>query len=59
MSFGVKQDKVQRRGGGGGFGDGYKKGKPGAKHGKASGHGFSAENPYGVRQHGDKRQFVK
>jgi len=63
MSFGVKGDKVQRRGGGGGFGTGYQRGNSAGgsagKQGRSSGHGFSAENPYGKRQAGDRRQFVK
>ena len=42
---------------------GRKGSKPGADKGKAkherkSGHAFSADNPYGVRAKGDKRQFV-
>lgn len=49
--------KVRRRGGGGGFGDDTKKPKFFKK--KASGHAFSASNPYGKRQAGDKRQFTK
>lgn len=58
LNFGIKpSDRVKRRGGGGGFGDGYKKsgGKPSSK----SGHGFSADNPYGKRDSGDKRQFSR
>lgn len=56
LSFGIQpSDRVQRRGGGGGFGDGYKKTNAVKK---GSGHGFSAENPYGKRQEGDRRQFV-
>eukprot|EP01138_Halocafeteria_seosinensis_P006930 gb/GECG01007088.1/.p1 GENE.gb/GECG01007088.1/~~gb/GECG01007088.1/.p1 ORF type:complete len:854 (+),score=140.74 gb/GECG01007088.1/:1-2562(+) len=49
--------KVRRRGGGGGFGDDSK--RPHYFKKKASGHAFSASNPYGKRKEGDKRQFAK
>ncbi|EKX47176.1 hypothetical protein GUITHDRAFT_157674 [Guillardia theta CCMP2712] len=56
LNFGVKpSDSVRKRGGGGGFGTGYKK----AVTKKKTGHGFSADNPYGMRQQNDKRQFAK
>lgn len=44
----------QRRGGGGGIGRGNDKQR---KYG-ASGHAFSASNPYGKRAKSDRRQFV-
>lgn len=52
----------RRRGGGGGIGEGYR-GKPDrlkeiARQG-ATGHSFSATNPYGKRDAGDRRQFTK
>ena len=60
MSFGIKSsDKIQRRGGGGGFGSGYKHKAGGQMDRQKTGHGFSADNPYGKRQQGDKRQFAK
>jgi len=60
MSFGIKSsDKIQRRGGGGGFGSGYKHKAGGQMDRQKTGHGFSADNPYGKRQQGDKRQFSK
>lgn len=55
-------DKVRRRGGGGGFGDGPRvkadrlKTLVAAATGGA-GHAFSASNPYGKRSEGDARQF--
>jgi ATP-dependent RNA helicase DDX18/HAS1 len=59
LTFGHKPtDRVQRRNGGGGLGNGYKKGAAVISR-KKSGHGFSAQNPYGQRQQGDKRQFSK
>ena len=62
LTFGHKPtDRVERRNGGGGFGNGggYNKGQKGVLSKKSSGHGFSAQNPYGQRQQGDKRQFSK
>lgn len=35
----------------------YGKGTNAAKNASSSGHGFSASNPYGKREKGDKRQF--
>jgi ATP-dependent RNA helicase DDX18/HAS1 len=51
----------RRRGGGGGVGAGYKKNdrlKEIVRQ-KASGHSFSASNPYGKRAEGDSRQFSR
>lgn len=51
----------RRRGGGGGIGEGYRKTdrlKEIARQ-KASGHAFSASNPYGKRTEDDKRQFSR
>jgi ATP-dependent RNA helicase DDX18/HAS1 len=44
------------RGGGGGAGGGS---GSDYRRQKATGHGFSADNPYGKRDAGDKRQFVR
>jgi ATP-dependent RNA helicase DDX18/HAS1 len=63
-------EKVVRRGGGGGFGDGGKRrmadyADPARrKHAlialkQGSGHTFSANNPYGKRAAGDARQFSR
>ena len=34
-------------------------GQPSADYRRKTGHAFSAENPYGKRAAGDKRQFVR
>ena len=53
-------EKVVRRGGGGGFGDASRSGLvKSIVKAKASGHSFSASNPYGKRKESDKRQFVR
>ncbi len=54
-------EKVVRRGGGGGFGDSSTRAGlvKGIVKAKASGHSFSAANPYGKRKDADKRQFVR
>ena len=50
--------KVRRRGGGGGFGDEFKRDQTKEIHRKQrTGQGFSASNPYGKRKPADKRQF--
>nr|WCZ58292.1 ATP-dependent RNA helicase [Paratrimastix eleionoma] len=65
--------KVQKRGGGGGYGDpeavapklsitmgarDRRQQMSKKKNGGDKGHGFSASNPYGSRQGGDRRQFA-
>jgi ATP-dependent RNA helicase DDX18/HAS1 len=53
-------EKVVRRGGGGGFGDASRTGMiKSIIKAKATGHAFSATNPYGKRGDSDKRQFVR
>jgi ATP-dependent RNA helicase DDX18/HAS1 len=52
----------RRRGGGGGGGDGYKVNdrlRDIVRKKSSSGHAFSASNPYGRREQGDKRQFSR
>lgn len=51
----------KRRGGGGGVGEGYKKKDKlrDIMRQQRTGHGFSASNPYGVREENDKRQFTR
>lgn len=51
----------RRRGGGGGFGNGYKKTDRLREHirQKGTGHKFSASNPYGKREQNDQRQFTR
>lgn len=53
--------KIKRRGGGGGVGDPAKRdrAKAAVMRLKQSGHKFSAQNPYGHREKGDKRQFSR
>ena len=45
--------------GGGGGGGGLGGGKGGGDYRRATGHAFSASNPYGKRAAGDTRQFVR
>jgi len=52
--------KIRRRGGGGGFGDKSKSEIVREVHRQQrTGQGFSASNPYGKREAGDKRQFAR
>ena len=70
LRINTKMGAIKRRGGGGGFGEGYKEaaggggafstGKNFKKKGaydKRDSHKFSASNPYGQKASGDKRQF--
>lgn len=53
-------ERIKKRGGGGGFGDMTRKAQiQEIQRRSESGHAFSASNPYGKREKGDKRQFTR